>query len=204
MPQSVPEVTWSLGRAVRALDATVTARILDTLRRTLVTVDAGAVRRRVEQLRQRRSDATADQLISHIIHDSIRRAAAIVAASAGTSIVPGLGTLSAMALGITTDLTVTIQLQAELVLAIAAVRDLTLTSDEQRRAVLLITGLSSSSNLLFRHLGRETAARVGCRVVRKSLARLIPAVGLLASAGGNAIGTYLIGRQADQYFRARA
>src|SRR5262249_11926588 len=92
-------------------------------------------------------------------------------------------------------------LQAELVLEIAAAHERTLTDEEKRAAVLLITGMSGGANQALSKAGERATLKITQRYAQKWLAHALPLVRVAASAATNVLTTYLVGKRADAYFR---
>jgi hypothetical protein len=164
-------------------------------------VDIKAATERVAALRQKYPDDTPEQLAQRLIRDKIQRTGAVGAVTSSAGLIPGIGTAAALTLGVAADIGATFRLQAELVLEIAAVYDYPLTESEKQRLVMLITGLSAGTSALARKAGEKIALEVGERFAEKAIIKALPVVGVIASAGTNALSTYIIGQRADAYFR---
>lgn len=164
-------------------------------------VDIAAATRRVEALRAKYPDETPEQLAQRLIRDKLQRTGAVGAVTSGAGLIPGIGTAAALTLGVAADVGATFKLQAELVLEVAAVYDYPLTEAEKQQLVLLITGLSAGTSALARKAGEKIALEVGERFAEKAIVKALPIVGVIASAGTNALSTYMIGQRADAYFR---
>lgn len=164
-------------------------------------VDIAAAAERVKALKEKYPSETPEQLSQRLIRDKLQRTGAVGAATSGAGLIPGIGTAAALTLGVAADIGATFRYQAELVLEIAAVYDYPLTESEKQHLVLLITGLSAGSSALARKAGAKIATEVGERFAEKAVLKALPIVGVIASAGTNALSTYLIGQRADAYFR---
>jgi hypothetical protein len=164
-------------------------------------VDIAAAAKRVQELKEKYPDETPEQLSQRLIRDKLQRTGAVGAVTSGAGLIPGIGTAAALTLGVAADVGATFKLQAELVLEIAAVYDYPLTEAEKQQLVLLITGLSAGTSALARKAGEKIALEVGERFAEKAILKALPIVGVIASAGTNALSTYIIGQRADAYFR---
>jgi hypothetical protein len=162
--------------------------------------DVDAAIERVRTLREAGSGRSTDALVRDVIARTARATAVVGAASAGSALVPGIGTLSALTLGTAADVGATLRLQARMVLDIAVLRGADLSGDRARYATLLVAGVSSTSTMALNRLGRLAARRLGERVTSRWLLRAVPVVGMLSSSGTNALATHVIGRRADAYF----
>ena len=159
----------------------------------------GAVRR-VAALRSTRPEASADELVPDVIATTARRSAMVGAATAGSALIPGLGTIAAMTLGTAADVGATLRLQAQMVLDIAVLRGVVLSPQEARNVVLLVAGVSSASTAALNRVGRAASLRLGERFAARWLVRAVPLLGMISSSGTNAIVTRVIGWRADAYF----
>ncbi len=162
--------------------------------------DVDAATTRVRTLREAAAGRSTDALVRDVIARTARSTAIVGAASAGSALVPGIGTLTALTLGTATDVGATLRLQARMVLDIAVLRDADLSGDRARYATLLVAGVSSTSTMALNRLGRLAARRLGERITSRWLLRAVPVVGMLSSSGTNALATHVIGRRADAYF----
>jgi hypothetical protein len=162
--------------------------------------DVQAAVARVGALRAAQPGLSTDELVRRVIARTARRSAAVGAATAGTALVPGLGTLAALTIGTATDVGATLRLQTQMVLDIAVLRGATLSTQEARNVVLLVAGVSSASTTLLNRAGRVAARRVGERFTARWILRAVPVVGMVSSSGTNALATRVIGRRADAYF----
>jgi hypothetical protein len=179
--------------------------IMKTLFNVVSDVDLEAAAERVKKLKKKYPEALPSELSQMLIRDKCQRTGTVGAVTSGTGLVPGLGTATAVTLGVATDIGATFKLQAELVLEIASVYDYPLTEQEKQQLVMLITGLSAGTSVLTRRAGQAVAVKIGekvaARAVRKTVLKALPVVGVIASAGTNVLSTYVIGQRADAYFR---
>ncbi|MBA3533274.1 MAG: hypothetical protein H0T73_15245 [Ardenticatenales bacterium] len=155
---------------------------------------------RVQQLRADQPDASTDDLVEILVKRKCQETATVGAATAGAALIPGLGTLTALTIGVAADIGATFKLQAELVLEIAEAHGYPLNQLEKQQVVMLVTGVSAGGNQLLTKAGRELSVKVTERYARKWLATALPVIGVAASAGTNVLSTYIIGQRADAYF----
>lgn len=163
-------------------------------------VDEVAAAKRVAALRRRYPDEPAEELAERLIREKCLRAGAVGAVTSGAALLPGLGTFASLTFGVAADIGMTFKLQAELVLEIATLYDRTLTPEEKRRVVLLVTGISAGANQVLTKVGAEVAERATQRLAERAVIKAIPFLGVAASAGANIVSTYVIGRRAQAYF----
>lgn len=174
--------------------------LFNLLMRAIADTDVQAAEERVTTLRAERPEATTDELVEYLIKQKCQQTGAIGAATSGAALLPGLGTLTSMTLGVAADIGATFKLQAELVLEIAAAHQYPLNELEKRQIVMLITGVSAGGNQLLTKAGKELSLKVTEKYAKKWLVKALPVVGVIASASTNALSTYIIGQRADAYF----
>jgi hypothetical protein len=175
--------------------------ILETLFNVVSDVDLEAAATRVRQLKAQNPDMALPELSQKLVRDKCQRTGAIGAVTSGAGLIPGIGTAAAVTLGVAADIGATFKLQAELVLELAALYDYPLTEEEKQRVVMLITGLSAGTTALARRAGQQASFKIGEKLAEKSLLKVLPVIGVVASAGTNVLSTYIIGQRADAYFR---
>lgn len=162
--------------------------------------DPEAAGKRVAELRRANPEATSGELVEMLIKRKVQQTAAIGAATAGSALIPGLGTVAALTVGAVADFGATLKLQTELVLEIAEVHGRVLTPDERRQVVMLVSGLSAGGAQLLSRGSARLSLRLTQRYAERWLAKAIPVAGVAASAAANVLSTYLIGTRADAYF----
>jgi len=175
--------------------------MMDYLMTTLSKIDEKEVAKRVEKLRGKNPNVSTDELAEKLIQQKCMQAGAIGAITSGTAIVPGLGTITSLTFGVVTDIGMTLKLQAELVLEVAAAYQHELDASEKRKAIILVAGFSTGSSQLITRAGQEIAERTTERLAAKGIAKAIPLLGVAASAGVNIASTYIIGKRAQAYFK---
>ncbi len=176
-------------------------KVADNLISYVNDADPQIASARVESLRQKYPESSADDIADIIIRGKCLRAGSIGAITSSTSIIPGVGTVAALTFGAAADISLTFKLQAELVLEIAATYDYALTDNEKRVAILTVTGLSAGSDQMLAMAGETIAKQATERLTQKSISEAIPFLGVAVSGGTNTLVTYLIGRRAQTYFK---
>lgn len=176
------------------------ARLLDRLAKVIDETDETAAAARVVKLRADHPAESAEKLADRLIRRKCRDTAVIGATTSGLAIIPGLGTITSLALGIATDFGITFKMQAELVLEMAALYGHQMTPQEKRRVVMTVTGLSAGTTTVAHRMGNNISKRVTARVGSKYIAGSLPVVGMAASASTNAVMTCFIGKRAQAYF----
>lgn len=207
LKEQATDIMTAIDRELQESDPTVTATdsrtnaLVKTIFNIVSDVDMEEAADRVAQLREKYPDASPEELSQKLIRAKCQKTGTVGAVTSGTGVIPGLGTATALTLGVAADLGATFKLQAELVLELAAVYDYPLTEQEKQQLVMMITGLSVGTSALTRRAGQSAAIRLGEKVAEKSLEKALPIIGVIASAGTNALSTYIIGQRADAYFR---
>lgn len=174
--------------------------IADYIMRSINNADVAAAKARVEKLRQAYPEADVAALVENLIRQKCFKTGVIGAVTSGASILPGLGAIAPLIFGVAADIGMTFNLQVELVLEIAAVYGHTLGETEKRNIIMVITGISAGVNQLLGKAGKEIAEKVAEELAQKAVAKAIPVFGIAASAGANALTTYIIGQRAQAYF----
>lgn len=163
-------------------------------------VDIAAAQQRVNDLRVELPEADIEALVDALIRRKVAQTAAVGGATSASALVPGLGTLAAATLGVAADIGLTFTFQAELVIEIAEVHGRRLSDTERRQIVLLVTGISAGANQLISRAGVRASEKIAAAVAGRWVAKLVPFLGIAASAGINAVSTYLVGQRAHAYF----
>ncbi len=168
---------------------------------TINDVDMQAAAQRVETLRLQQPNADTDAIVQSLIKQKTQKTATIGAVTSSTGLIPGVGTATALILGTAADIGATFKLQAELVLEIAHAHRYPLSEQEKQQVVLLVTGLSAGASSLAQKAGQRAGTKFAEMFAEKSALKALPLLGIIASAGTNALSTYIIGQRADAYFR---
>lgn len=167
------------------------------------SVDANAVRDTVAKARRAHPDDSDRELARRLIRDKAVATGIMGGTTSLVGLVPGLGTLAAVSLGVTADLITTFRLETELVMEIAELLGRKLTPSERRTAVLAITGLGMGLNAVGRRVGTKLTIEVGERYAGKTIMKAIPVAGIFASAGVNVLATRVVGDRALAYFSGK-
>lgn len=169
--------------------------------RAVDSVSEADAQARVEELRQQHPQATQAQLASLLIQKKCVQAGTVGAVTSGASVIPGLGSIAALTVGAVADLGMTMKLQAELVLEMAALYGHEFAPQEKRQAILMAAGIGAGAERLMARYGAELAEEVGERFAGRTLVKAVPLVGVAASAGLNVLVTYVVGQRAQAYFQ---
>ena len=181
-------------------DGSLVENIVERMVNSVNDADAAAAGVRVADLRAQMPDADVNALVESLIRRKAVQAGMIGAATSGATLIPGIGTLAAVVLGTAADVSVSLRLQTELVLEIAAAHGHEFSSDEWRNTVMVVTGVSVGAEQLFTETSKRLARRATRRFAGRGFVKAIPVVGLFGSAAVNMLATYVIGRRADAYF----
>ena len=181
--------------------SSITSDLLALVTRTVEQADEEAVAERVAALRKAHPEATAQELVNKLIRQKCVRTGTVGAVTSGTSLIPGLGTLVALTVGVAADVGITFVAQVDLVLEIAAVYGQRLDLPAKKRAVLAATGASSGTNRLLNNAGGLVVGTATRRFTRRFIIKAIPVIGVGASIAGNVLATQVVGRRANTYFK---
>jgi hypothetical protein len=165
------------------------------------SADARGAQRTVSELRRRHPEWDDERLVSHLIERKARQTALIGAATAGGALLPGLGTILSITVGVAADIGASVKLHAELVLEIAAVHGRELTSDERRKIIGLVMGLSTAQTQLVAGGVRRMTGSLVRRYGTRWIAKGVPLLGAATSATASALATTVVGRRAHAYFQ---
>jgi hypothetical protein len=164
-----------------------------------------AANERVQLLRARNPDATADELAEKAIRQKCIDTGAIGVASSVPGLIPGVGSILVASAGLVVDIRKTMEMQKDLVLELAAIYERPITPADRRNLLLLVGGVDSGNKLVVK-AGGEIAAKASLKIssefTSKALAKAIPIAGIMTSAAVNVVSTYLVGRRAQAYLRA--
>lgn len=182
------------------LSGRVVGGLMDYAVKTINDADAVAAAKTVETLCKKNPALTTDELADILIKRKCYSTGAVGAITSGLSILPGIGTVAALTFGAAADMSMTFKQQAELVLEIAALHDHTLSDQDKRNAILLVTGIGAGSQQLAAKGGEKIAQKATEQLASQAAAKAIPFIGVGVSAGTNILTTYIIGQRAKKYF----
>jgi hypothetical protein len=175
-------------------------QMMNRMLRSVNDADAGAAFQRVQRLRVQNPDASVDELAEQLIRQKAIQAGLVGAVTAGAALAPGVGTITSIMLGTAADVSVTMRLQTELTLELAALHGRELSQGEWRNAIMLVSGASVGAEQVMTEAGRQLARKASTRFAGRSFLKAIPVFGVFASGGANVFSTYVIGRRANAYF----
>lgn len=150
---------------------------------------------RVNALRSAYPDEDRGALAERLIKRKCIQAGAVGAATTAASVIPGIGTVTSITLGIAADRAVTAKLHAELFLELLVLHEKELGPDEERRALLLVTGIGVGVGQTLEVVGTRVAQLANQGLARRVVSRAIPVLSIASSAGMNVALTYLVGRR---------
>lgn len=180
---------------------TMVQDVMQIALRVVDSVSEEDAQRRVQELRQQRPEAPREQIATLLIQKKCMETGAIGAVTSGASVIPGLGSIAALTVGAVADISLSMRLQAELVLEIAALCEHEFAPQEKRQAILVAAGIGAGAERMMARYGIELTEEVTERFAGRSLVKAVPFVGVAASAGLNVLITYLVGRRALAYFQ---
>ncbi len=157
------------------------------------------------------------ELAKKLIQEKCFWCALVGVISAIPAILPGIGTVIALTLGMALDITLFTSLLANLVVEIAAVYGRDLTGENYHREVFWAFLLATGTGGLGKNLSRTVVTQMskdafvsltermlvsfGIRItIRSTLARIIPFLGLLLAGGLNYRVAKMLGEQAITYY----
>ncbi|MEZ4710500.1 MAG: hypothetical protein R3A44_25075 [Caldilineaceae bacterium] len=175
--------------------------LLERAQQAVNRADVRAAQARADALANSRPTAAPDELVEILIRNKALQTGGVGALTSGAAIIPGVGTAVSLTLGTVTDISMTLKMQAELVLEIAAIYGYEFTDTEQRNALWLVTGLSVGAEQLVSTGNAKLTAKVSERFAEHTALRALPYLGVAASAGVNLLSTYVIGLRAQAYFK---
>ena len=164
------------------------------------SVDPNVVKATVDKARRENPKLSNKEVAQKLTRDKAIATGAMGATTSLVALVPGVGTLAALGVGVTADLVATFRLQTELVMEIAYLTDHDLSPTERRNAVLAITGLGVGLDAVAKRIGTKVAIEVGERYASRAVLKAIPVAGIFASAGVNVLATKIVGDRAYAYF----
>jgi len=194
------------------------AKFVQETLHTMTQANEVEARTRVQTLRATRQQATNDELAETLIRRKCMQAGAIGAVTASPTLLPGLGTIVALTFGTAVDLGMMYKLQGELVLELIELYAPTLSLENKRNALMVVTGISIGTSRLLGEQGQELAAKASRRLSRRFggiatvevaeeaatslFARSASVIlGVATMAGINMVTTYTIGRRAQAYLQ---
>lgn len=174
--------------------------LMDYAIKTINDADQAAAAKTAEQARTKNPDLTIEEVADILIKRKCFSTGAVGAITSGVSILPGIGTVVALTFGAAADMSMTFKQRAELVLEISALYGHTLTPQDKRNAILLVTGIGAGSQQLAVKGGEKIAQKATETLASQAAAKAIPFIGVGVSAGTNILTTYVIGERAKRYF----
>jgi hypothetical protein len=194
------QLTKVIGPTAQLKKSNLMAGMIDYIIRAINDVDEAVVAERVAKIQAAQPGASPEELSNSLIKHKCLQAGAVGAVTSALSMAPGGGTLVTITFGVAADLSLTLKMQAELVLEIAIVYNRRLRRAEKRQVILFVTGLSAAGDQLLTQAGVAIAKRASERLAAKSVEKAMPVLSVAASAGKNILTTYIVGKRAQAYF----
>lgn len=132
------------------------------------------------------------------------RAAGVGALSALVGAIPGAGVLLRFTLGELVDAAAVGAIQEKLIEDTLALYELPLPDALRKPLIAQISALGAGASLGVDAIGRRILGRFGNKLGGSVFGRVVPLVGVLTSALGNAATTYAIGRRAEAFAKMGA
>jgi len=173
----------------------VLQRLLDKFVGAVADSDKIQALARVNALRSAYPDEDKNALAERLIKRKCIQAGAVGAATTAASVIPGIGTVTSITLGIAADRAVTAKLHGELFLELLMLHDKALSLDDEKRALLLVTGVGAGLGQTLEAVGSRVAQLANQGLARRVVSRAIPVLSIASSAGINVALTYLVGRR---------
>ncbi|MFN8485436.1 MAG: hypothetical protein U0768_20540 [Anaerolineae bacterium] len=164
------------------------------------SVNSEEAAQKVAQVQAANPTLNKKQLADILIRDKARKTAVVGAGTAATAVVPGVGSITALTLGMGLDIVLTFRYQAELIHEIALLFGRDLTRTERRNAVVAIMGIGVGLDMAVEAMTARLATRVGREMTERAILKVIPVAGLVLGAGLDVVSTYIIGKRAMTYF----
>lgn len=187
--------------AKKTLSSELINQAVASLLRALSKADVDAAKKRLEKLKADNVQLSKEALADYLIKKTVQQTAMVGVASSSAGLIPGIGTVAALTVGLAADISATFKLQAEMVLELALLYDYPLSALDQQKLILLVTGVSMGSNALLNRAGRTLSQSLAERYATKALAKALPFIGVAVSGSTNALATYVIAHRAKAFFQ---
>lgn len=166
--------------------------------------------KRVLTLHQKYPDKTREELAEQMIRDHCIQVAGRGAVTASAAVLPTLGIIGSLAIGVISNATANQQSQSDLILDIATVHGYAFQPGEKQRYLALALGLTSgqrqpanqsATDQLLAKGGQQLANKAKQRMARASVGRALPVVNVATAAGSNVLMTYAAAQRAKAYIK---
>ena len=174
--------------------------IMGMLFKVVDSVNSEEAAQRVADVKASNPGANKKQLADILIRDKAKKTALVGGATAASAVVPGVGSIAALTLGMGVDIVMTFRYQAELIHEIALVFGRELSRTERRNAIVAIMGIGVGLDMAVEAMTARIATRVGREAMERAILKVIPVAGLVVGAGLDVASTYIIGKRAVKYF----
>ena len=164
------------------------------------SVDSEEAAQRVAEVKASHPSMNRKQLADILIRDKAKKTAVVGGTTAASAVIPGIGSIAALTLGVGVDIVMTFRYQAELIHEIALLFGRDLSRAERRNAVIAIMGVGMGLDMAVEAMTARVATRFGQEAAERAVLKVIPVAGLILGAGLDVASTYLIGKRAVKYF----
>jgi|GEM_PF-1351344 len=173
----------------------VLQRLFDKFISGVADTDKIQAMARVNALRSAYPEESRATIAERLIKRKCIQAGAVGAATTAASVIPGIGTVTSITLGIAADRAVTAKLHGELFLELLILHEKNMLPDDEKRALLLVTGVGAGLGQTLDAVGSRVAQLANQGLARRVVSRAIPVLSVASSAGMNVALTYLVGRR---------
>lgn len=145
-----------------------------------------------------------DEQFHALLRTACIKAAGIGALSALVGAIPGAGVLLRFTLGELVDVAAVSAIQEQLIEDTLSLYELPLPDALRKPLIVQISSLGAGASIGVDALGRTLLGRFGSKLGGPVFGRVVPLIGVMTSAIGNAATTYAIGRRAEAFAKMGA
>lgn len=145
-----------------------------------------------------------DEQFHALLRTACIKAAGIGALSALVGAIPGAGVLLRFTLGELVDVAAVTAIQEQLIEDTLSLYELPLPDALRKPLIVQISSLGAGASIGVDALGRTLLGRFGSKLGGPVFGRVVPLIGVMTSAIGNAATTYAIGRRAEAFAKMGA
>ncbi|MCQ4163128.1 hypothetical protein [Tahibacter harae] len=145
-----------------------------------------------------------DEQFHVLLRTACIKAAGVGALSALVGAIPGAGVLLRFTLGELVDVAAVTAIQEQLIEDTLTLYELPLPDALRKPLIVQISSLGAGASIGVDALGRTLLGRFGSKLGGPVFGRVVPLIGVMTSAIGNAATTYAIGRRAEAFAKMGA
>lgn len=145
-----------------------------------------------------------DEQFQALLRSACIKAAGVGALSALVGAIPGAGVLLRFTLGELVDVAAVTAIQEQLIEDTLTLYQLPLPDALRKPLIAQISSLGAGASIGVDALGRTLLGRFGSKLGGPLFGRVVPLIGVMTSAIGNAATTYAIGRRAEAFAKMGA